>query len=114
MATTVTTSTASYATAGGRHTGVTSGGTDWVMQYNLASTRLEFWYSTDDGSTWTEATSLRFTVAATEMLSAEFYIGENDRVCFAHAGTGGSGLYYTPSLTTSATRSVETSEVNRV
>lgn len=103
MATTVTTSTASYATAGGRHTGVTSGGTDWVMLYNLASTRLEFWYSTDNGATWTEATSLRFTVDADEVTSTEFYVGDDDRACFSHAGTGGGGVYYTATLTTSAT-----------
>lgn len=102
MATTVTTSTASYATRGGRHTGVTSGGVDWVMHYDLFNTRFEFHYSTNDGGTWTEATSLRATVAANRAEQAEFYIGEHDRACFAHGGSGGHGLRYVPEITSTA------------
>jgi hypothetical protein len=98
--TTVTTSTASYATKGGRHTAVTAAGVDWAMSYNLASTRFEFRYSNDNGATWTENTSLRVTVAANRAAEAEFYIGAGDRACFASCGSGGYQVRFTPNLAT--------------
>ena len=41
-----------------RSISVDSTGRIWTMHWSLADTRFEFWYS-DNGSTFTEATSLR-------------------------------------------------------
>jgi hypothetical protein len=99
---TVTTSTAIYATADGRHTGVTADGTIWVMSYNLANTCFEFWYSTNTGASFSEATSLRYTSAANRSAKAEFHIGAGDRACFANGGSGGVAAHHTLALTSSA------------
>lgn len=61
MAVTVASTTSAYATyPGSRRAAYTSTGRLWVALHNGASTRFEFWYS-DDGTTFTEATSLRIT-----------------------------------------------------
>jgi hypothetical protein len=113
-AVTVTTSTASYATLGGRHVDVDADGNIWVMCYSLANTRMEFWYSTDSGVSFTENTSLRTTVAANKAdQGGAFYIAHDiGGECVAVWGSAGSGapgdIYYCRSFSTSSTAWVDT------
>ena len=83
---TVSTSTSVSATRGGRLTARYLG-TDWVALYSLASTRWEFWYSTNNGASWTESTARRITVSGN--VAGALDVSRNGDVVFAY-GTGTS------------------------
>jgi hypothetical protein len=70
-------------------TAQTSGGTTWQAVYNSASTRIELWFSDDDGSTWTERTGLRITSVSN---SPTFSIttDQKDRLWLALGQTSGT------------------------
>lgn len=100
--------TGSYATYGGRHVDVDSSGNVWCMLYNLASTRMEFWYSTDGGSSFTENTSLRTTLAANLADQGHaFFIGHDingEQVAvWCSAGSLSTAGYYCRAFSTSST-----------
>ena len=89
MATTITTSTSLYSTSSKlttqRRSAYDSTGRLWVVVHNGASSRLEMWYS-DDGSSFTEATSLRTSTGAA---SAGIHIDRTVDRCLLYMGNGG-------------------------
>jgi len=101
MATTVTTSTSSVATRGGRMVATTSDGTIWTCLYDGANSRWTFWYSDDDGSSFSENTNLR-TASSSSTVKAAIAISDNDWLWFAAANSTSLGkLSYTTSAVTS-------------
>lgn len=58
------------------------GTTCWSSFYSLADTRVEFWYSTDNGATWTENTSARRTLGSTS--AAYSVYGDSNSVYLAY------------------------------
>jgi len=101
MSTTVRTSTSIAATRGGRLHAVDSAGVDWVAVYDLAITRWTFWYSSNDGATWTENANLQISASATNICGS-FVISDNDWAWFATSnGTNFSFMSRTTSALTS-------------
>ena len=92
MATTITTSTTLISTldtaSSSRCAAYDSTGRLWVVVHNGASGRYEMWYS-DDGTSFTEATSLRLTAsAATPCLHID---KTADRALFSFGSSYGGG-----------------------
>lgn len=91
--------------------GWASDGTLWRMIPD--GTTVEFWYSTDDGASWTQNTSMNFTIStAGSDESASFAIGDDDRAVVVYAEDDGSGdteimARWMSAITTTASWSAE-------
>lgn len=100
---TITTS-ANGPTEGTQNVGMTSDGTMWAMARNVgaAPDRFEFWYSTDDGATWTENTDLRFETGDGEAMFAINSVNDNAVAIFNNNGSSSNEVLAISGLTTSS------------
>lgn len=64
-----------------------SNGVLWSMLHSGTNNRWEFWYSTNDGTTWTELTALRITESASGDLASFTINPTDDFAAFAMDGS---------------------------
>jgi hypothetical protein len=87
-----TTTTSGLAFCNGRHIARTSTGRIWVG-FGGAATQFEFWYSDDDGATFTQNASA--TVSASVNNGFSFFIDVDDHAHLAYrTGSGGFDMSY--------------------